>query len=73
MPVYFEAFAFDLVSDPEESHFRGSRALFFDGVVGNACRGLVVAVYWSWWLWVAEFGEYESEDDAFFDGHEKGA
>jgi hypothetical protein len=72
VPLYIEKLPFDLVADPKESHLHGSGALFFHCVVGNACGCFVVAVDWRRWLFVAEFCEDESENDAFFDVHEQG-
>ena len=70
MPVDFEKSSFYLVANPKESHFHGARSLFLDGVVGDTCGGLVVAVDRCGWLFVTEFGKDEAEYYSFFDVHE---
>ena len=55
MPTDGELLASNLISNPEVTHLHGTRALAFNGVVGNAgCCG-VVAVDGGGWLGVAEF------------------
>ena len=66
MPCDIKLFSSNLIGDPKVTHFHGSRALAFDGVVGNAGRGGVVAVDWSRGLWVAKFVENEADDASFF-------
>ena len=69
MPMDGKLFAYILISKPKVMHLYGTRALAFDGVVGNAgCCG-VVAVDGSWGLRVAEFVENEANDAPFFGIH----
>ena len=55
LPSDIEKSLFNLVSNPEESHFHCSCTLFLDSVICNACRSGVVTMDRGWWLWVAEF------------------
>ena len=59
-------FACNLISNPEVTHLHGSRSLAFDGIVGNASCGGVVAVNGSGWLGVAEFLQNEPNDTTLF-------
>ena len=69
MPMDSKLFACNLISNPKVAHLHGTRALAFDGAVGNAgCCG-VVAVDGSWGLRVAEFVENEANDAPFFGIH----
>ena len=66
MPMDGKLFAGNLISNPEVMHLHGTRALEFNGVVGNpGCCG-VVAVNGSGGLGVAEFVENEPNDAPFF-------
>jgi hypothetical protein len=60
LPTHLEMASVDLVGDPEEPHFHGSRPLFFDGVIGDTRGGLVVTMCRCGWLRMTEFLEYEA-------------
>ncbi len=44
VPTYLVHFLCDLITNPEKSHFHGTRLLPFDGVVGYADGRCVIAV-----------------------------
>jgi hypothetical protein len=60
VPANVEMVSVDLVGNPEESHFHGSRPLFFDRVIGDTRGGLVVTMCRCGWLRMTEFLEYEA-------------
>ena len=66
MPMDGEMLAGNLVRNPEVTHLHGTRALAFNGVVGNAGYCRVVAVHGSGWLGVAEFVENDLNDVTYF-------
>ena len=47
-PFHNGVFVFDLIKDPEVTHFHLFGALLFDGLVGNANSGSVVNVDRNW-------------------------
>ena len=66
MPLDIENALFDLVCDPEKTHFHRAGPLFFDSVVCDTCGGDVVTMYGRRRLWVAKFLEDEADNFAFF-------
>ena len=56
----------DTVADPIESHVDSFGSLLFDSLIGNARSSIVVCEHWSWWLWMAEFGQCDAERTGFF-------
>jgi hypothetical protein len=54
-----------LFTSPKIPHFHRSRALSFDGIIGNPDGGCVVAVDGGFGLWVAEVFERESKNHSF--------
>ena len=55
MPLDIKKFPFNLVRDVEKLHFHRAGALFLDGIVSNACCGLVIAMHGRWGLVVSQF------------------
>jgi hypothetical protein len=41
------------ITNPEKSHFHGTRALAFDSAICNAHGSCIIAMYWSFGLWMA--------------------
>ncbi len=58
VPTHQVLFSFDLVRDPEKSHFHAVRALFFHSVFCNAHGGAVVDMDWGGGLWVSHLFQY---------------
>ena len=54
-----------LFTSPKIPHFHHSRALLFDGIIGNPDGSYVVAVDGGFGLWVAEVFECESKNHSF--------
>ncbi len=52
--VYFLCIFF---SCPKISHFHRSWSLSFDGVICYSDGGCIIAMYWYFWLWMAEIFE----------------
>ncbi len=57
---------FNRVCNPEESHFHGPGTLTFDGVVGDANSGQVVAIYGNERLRVAHLFESKLKNSGLF-------
>ena len=66
MPLDIKKILFNLVRDVEKSHFHRMGALFLDGIVSNACYGLVIAMHGRCGLFVSQFLQNEANDLAFF-------
>ena len=66
VPFDLKLLSFNLVCNPEVSHFHGARALAFDSVVCNASCGGIVKMNRGQRLWVSKFMEDEADDMAFF-------
>jgi len=54
-----------LFTSPKIYHLHCSRALSFDGVIGNPGGGCIIAVDGSFGLWVAKVFEHESKNHSF--------
>jgi hypothetical protein len=61
LPVDDKLALASMAANPIKLHADCFGSFLLDGVVGNARSSSVVSCNWSWWLWMAEFFECDSQ------------